>query len=87
MTDPADTRVSDLLRAAEIGLDAGLRFVYAGNIPGRVQSLENTYCPGCRELLVERIGYRVRRNTLVDGRCPRCSRPIPGVWSDGPEAA
>jgi pyruvate formate lyase activating enzyme len=87
MVDPADTRVSDLLRAAEIGLDAGLRFVYAGNIPGRVQSLENTYCPGCRELLVERIGYRVRRNTLVDGRCPRCSRPIPGVWSDGPEAA
>src|SRR3954463_1497181 len=53
MTDPDDTPASTLLRAAEIGKRAGLRFVYAGNLPGQVEGLENTYCPTCNELLVE----------------------------------
>ena len=82
MDDRAPTSVRALLRAAEIGASEGLHFVYAGNLPGVVRSWENTYCPGCRGLLVERIGFRVLRNVLsADGRCPDCRRAIPGVWS------
>ena len=69
------------MRAVEIGDQAGLRFVYAGNLPGHVKNRENTYCPGCRALLIERFGFRVERNRLVDGRCPDCARAIPGFWS------
>jgi pyruvate formate lyase activating enzyme len=76
------TSAADLLKAAEIGLAAGLRFVYAGNLPGRLKDLENTHCPGCRSLLVERRGYRILTN-LVNraGCCPSCSQPVPGIWS------
>jgi pyruvate formate lyase activating enzyme len=81
MTDPAPTSVKTLLRAAEIGAAEGLRFVYAGNIPGRVGDWENTYCPGCRALLVQRSGYRILGNRVADGQCPDCDRTIPGRWS------
>jgi pyruvate formate lyase activating enzyme len=81
MTDPDNTSVSTLLRAAEIGKTEGLHFVYAGNLPGRVHSWENTYCPGCGELLVERSGYRIRAMRIRNGACPKCSRPVPGVWN------
>ena len=70
-----------VLRAAEIGAREGLRFVYAGNLPGHVKSWENTYCPGCGELLVERRGYRILKNVIPDGVCPACRRAIPGVWT------
>ena len=81
MLDPDNTTADDLIRAAEIGAEAGLRYVYAGNLPGRTRSYENTYCPNCNELLVERMGYLVRANKLA-GRatCPRCATPIPGIW-------
>ncbi len=81
MLDPDNTTADDLIRAAEIGLEAGLHYVYAGNLPGRTRSYENTYCPGCGELLVERVGYRIHMNKLA-GRaaCPTCSTPIPGIW-------
>jgi pyruvate formate lyase activating enzyme len=70
------------MRAAEIGQAEGLHFVYAGNIPGRTGSLENTYCPTCKALLIERIGFQVRANRLVpDGACPECRHRIAGVWS------
>jgi len=82
MDDRPPTSVRSLLRAAEIGLEEGLRFVYAGNLPGAVRNLENTYCPGCGDLLVERTGFRVLRNAIgADGACPRCRRAIPGVWA------
>jgi pyruvate formate lyase activating enzyme len=82
MGDRAPTSVRALLRAAEIGAGAGLRFVYAGNLPGVVRSWENTYCPGCRGVLVERLGFRVLRNRLdADGRCPDCRQAVPGVWA------
>jgi pyruvate formate lyase activating enzyme len=82
MDDRPPTSVRALLRAAEIGLEEGLRFVYAGNLPGAVRNLENTYCPGCRALLVERTGFRVLRNAIgADGTCPGCRRAIPGVWA------
>jgi pyruvate formate lyase activating enzyme len=81
MADRGWTPVESLIRAAEIGRSEGLRFVYAGNAPGRTQSLENTVCPGCGTLLIERVGFRVLANRLEAGACPRCRVRIPGVWS------
>jgi pyruvate formate lyase activating enzyme len=82
MLDHDDTDVRTLLRAAEIGRSEGLRYVYAGNIPGAVGKWENTYCPRCDTLLVKRWGFRVLEDHLTgSGRCPTCSTPIPGVWS------
>ena len=75
MTDPRDTTADDLVRACEFGRAAGLEFVYAGNLPGRVGRWEHTWCPGCGELLIERFGYRIlRRRIGADGRCPACRR-------------
>jgi len=82
MDDRPATSVQSLLRAAETGAAEGLHFVYAGNLPGAVRSWENTYCPGCRALLVERLGYRVLRNRLeAGGRCPECRQAVAGVWA------
>jgi len=82
MTDPPATTAAALVRACEIGVAAGLRFVYAGNLPGRAGTWENTYCPGCRSLLVERVGFRVLADRASpNGACPDCSRPIPGFWN------
>ncbi|MCO6452981.1 MAG: AmmeMemoRadiSam system radical SAM enzyme [Caldilineales bacterium] len=82
MTDPAATSAWDLLRAAEIGKEAGLNFVYAGNLPRRVGDFENTYCPNCHALLIERAGYFIRGNAITPaGACPACETRIPGIWS------
>lgn len=80
MTDRAGTPGKTLLRASEIGKTAGLNFVYAGNLPGRVGGGENTYCPTCNQLLIERVGYRVLQNNLVGGECWKCKTTIPGFW-------
>ncbi len=81
MADHRDTSPTDLMRAADIGKAAGLRYVYAGNLPGRLKNLENTYCPDCGTLLVERRGYRILKCCLTNGgSCPSCSRAIPGRW-------
>lgn len=83
MTDRDATPVRTLLRACEIGREEGLHFVYAGNLPGRVGEWENTYCPGCGELLVERRGFHVIGNYLQPGGyCPTCQRRIPGFWDE-----
>ena len=82
MEGPAATPPATLVRAAGIGRQAGLHYVYAGNLPGQVGDLENTRCPNCRRLLVERRGHRVVRNELdASGICPACRTPIPGRWS------
>jgi pyruvate formate lyase activating enzyme len=81
MADRAWTPVTALMRATEIGRSEGLRFVYAGNVPGRTGSLESTFCPDCATLLIERVGFRVLANHLAVGACPRCGARIPGVWS------
>jgi pyruvate formate lyase activating enzyme len=84
MTDPANTTAKDLLRAVQIGRDAGLRFIYAGNMPGRVGDLEDTHCPSCHETLISRYGYLIRAYHLTsDGACPGCATKIPGRWSAG----
>jgi pyruvate formate lyase activating enzyme len=81
MTDPDNTPAATLIRAGEIGKSAGLHYVYAGNLPGLVGDWENTYCPSCNVLLIERYGFRVLRNILKDGACPHCRAAIPGVWN------
>jgi pyruvate formate lyase activating enzyme len=78
LLDRPRTTAAQLQRAREIGLEAGLRYVYTGNIPG--DRGENTYCPACGELLIQRTGYTIRRNVLQDGCCPNCTAPIDGVW-------
>jgi pyruvate formate lyase activating enzyme len=81
MTDPDNTDVKTLLRAAEIGQEAGLHYVYAGNLPGAVNHYENTYCPTCNALLIARQGYRILQNKLAGrGTCPQCNTRIPGIW-------
>lgn len=81
MTDPPPTEARALVRAAEIGVEEGLRYVYAGNLPGHVGPWENTRCPGCAKTLIERIGYLVRSYQLTpEGRCDACQTPIPGIW-------
>lgn len=81
MTGPDNTTSTTLIRAAEIGVEAGLNFVYAGNRPGEVGNLENTYCPRCQTLLIERYGYVILGYHLTDeGTCPKCHHPIPGLW-------
>jgi pyruvate formate lyase activating enzyme len=82
MTDPDDTSAVTLVRACEIGAKAGLEFIYAGNLPSRVGRWEHTWCPDCGDLLIERRGYVIKQQRVgPDGRCPSCSRRIPGVWS------
>ncbi len=82
MKDPENTPPETLLRAAAIGQEAGLRYVYAGNLPGRIDDLENTRCPDCRTLLIERYGYRVQRYRLSSsGSCPSCGKKVPGRWA------
>jgi len=84
MIEPENTSARTLVRAAEIGKGAGLRFVYAGNMPGRTQGLENTCCPHCHELLVERVGFHVLDYRLTAmGSCPGCGAAIPGRWGSG----
>ncbi len=81
MLGPDNTPPETLIRAVEIGRAAGLRFVYAGNLPGQTGGLENTRCPACSAVLVERRGFRVLRNAITPrGCCPACGRAIPGVW-------
>ena len=81
MTDPENTSAETLMRAAEIGKTAGLRYAYAGNLPGIVGDWENTRCPQCRQLLIERNGYLITSYHLTpQGCCPSCGTSIPGRW-------
>jgi pyruvate formate lyase activating enzyme len=82
MISPEDTRAEDLLRAAAIGREAGLRYVYAGNLPGQVGELENTNCRHCGETLIRRYGYHIEEYRLTaEGKCPACHATLPGRWS------
>jgi pyruvate formate lyase activating enzyme len=82
MSDPENTTPDMLMHAAAIAREAGLRYVYAGNLPGRVGDLENTRCHNCAALLIERYGYLIRAYRLTpDGACPDCGTALPGRWS------
>ena len=76
MTDVSPTPVETLNRAREIGLEAGLRYVYVGNVPGEA----NTVCHKCGQILIRRLGYRILENRVQpNGRCPNCGMPVAGV--------
>ena len=82
MNGTEDTPPATLLRAAKIGMRAGLRFVYAGNLPGRTEDWENTRCPSCSKQLIERFSFRVLQYNLTPtGKCPGCGYAIPGRWA------
>src|SRR5204863_72815 len=89
MTDPDNTTPEMLVRACEIGAEAGLKVVYAGNVPGRVGRWEHTWRPDCGDLLVERTGYVITRQRIgAAGRCPACRlRPRGAVRALSPGAA
>jgi pyruvate formate lyase activating enzyme len=81
MTGPDRTGVETLIRAAEIGQEAGLQYVYAGNLPGRVSHYENTCCQKCGKVLVKRTGFTVHTSLVNEsGACPECGTNIPGIW-------
>lgn len=77
MLDTPVTPVATLRRALEIGREAGLRYVYAGNVPG--EKGENTFCYKCDALLIDRYGYRIRDNRITGGKCPDCGTKIDGI--------
>lgn len=77
LTDQPRTPISTLRRAREIGLKAGLKYVYEGNVPG--EGGENTYCPVCGELLIERFGFSLTSVKIKDSRCPKCGTTIEGI--------
>ncbi|RJQ81457.1 MAG: AmmeMemoRadiSam system radical SAM enzyme [Desulfobacteraceae bacterium] len=79
LTDRPVTPVATLRRARQIGLKAGLLYVYTGNVPG--EDGENTICPGCGAVLIERYGFTVRRNRIREDQCPHCATPLHGVFS------
>lgn len=78
LLNPPPTPESSVLRGIDAGRRAGLSFVYAGNM--RHPEFENTRCPSCSRLLIQRDGYRVLSNSTVGGGCPGCGNPLPGVW-------
>ncbi len=86
MMDRGRTPAETLLRAYEIGRAAGLRFVYPGNLPGKVGDRESTHCPRCRAPLIRRRGFLVIENRMRGARCPDCGERIPGVWEPEPPA-
>ena len=78
MTDRPPTPHHTLVRAREIGLAEGLRYVYVGNIPG--DSGENTLCPHCGKLIIERSGFAVKQQQMTKGKCNHCQGTIAGIF-------
>ena len=77
MTDIPPTPVSTLENAYKIAKDSGIHYVYLGNLPGHKGN--NTFCPVCNKMVIERVNYTVIKNTLKDGKCT-CGYEIPGYW-------
>ena len=73
---PTSQKTLELAR--QIGMGEGLEYVYIGNLFSKEG--ENTYCPSCKSLLIERVGYSILKNRLKDGNCPDCGKEINGVW-------
>ena len=67
-----------LEEAYRIATEVGLKYVYIGNLPGNPH--ENTYCPNCKRLVIERLGYRVRPDGIKGGKCVYCGHVIDGIW-------
>ena len=78
LTHLPPTPVETVAKAREIALEEGVWYAYVGNVPGHPG--ENTYCRHCGEVLIQRRGFTVLDNNIVDGKCRFCGAPIPGVW-------
>jgi pyruvate formate lyase activating enzyme len=78
LTDRSSTPVKTLVTARDIGLNAGLKYVYTGNVPG--DTGENTFCTSCGQMVIERWGFQVRKIRMEKGRCLQCDATIDGVW-------
>jgi pyruvate formate lyase activating enzyme len=72
------TPLETITEARKTAMDVGLKYVYIGNIR---HEGENTYCPKCKKMLIEREGYFVKQNNIANGKCKFCSTSIAGVWS------
>ncbi|MBW1724179.1 MAG: radical SAM protein, partial [Deltaproteobacteria bacterium] len=64
--------------ARKIGITAGLKYVYTGNVPG--ERGEKTFCSQCGEILIDRWGFYVQKNRITNGMCPQCGAAVDGVW-------
>ncbi|MBI5741248.1 MAG: AmmeMemoRadiSam system radical SAM enzyme [Nitrospirae bacterium] len=82
LTDKPPTPIGTIERAYDIGRQKGLDHIYTGNIPAD-RAKENTLCPSCKAVLIERRGFQVLQNRLRDGRCPQCGNGLKGVWTSG----
>ncbi len=78
LTQLPATPVNTLIKAREIALKAGLKYVYIGNVPGT--QAENTFCPKCGKVVVERKGFSIITNNIISSRCKFCNSPVAGVW-------
>ncbi len=75
------TTEENLLRVYELGRSAGLKYIYPGNLPGRVGRLEDTRCHNCDATVIRRQGFHIQENLVkADGRCPHCGTLLPGIW-------
>ena len=82
MMSASDTPAATVVRAYEIGRNAGLHFVYTGNLPGAAGAREETFCPACDTQLIRRRGFHIVESRVGEGgTCPECDANIPGVWS------
>lgn len=77
-SDIPPTGINKIKEAVKIGKDAGLKYVYGGNIPG--SEYENTYCPKCNEILIGRLGFSISSNKIKEGSCPNCGQKIDGIF-------
>ncbi len=78
LTDIPPTPLESIQRARDLGYEAGLRYVYTGNLPG--DEGEKTFCHSCGALLIDRFGFTVTENRIRKNLCPECGSKIPGVW-------
>lgn len=72
------TAIETLIQAKQIAENAGIQYVYIGNIPALEN--ENTFCPNCKKLIIERSGYRIAKNLIKNNRCFFCGETISGIW-------
>lgn len=79
LTHLPSTPVNILNKAREIAQNAGLKYVYIGNVPG--SNAQNTVCPKCKKIAIERKGYRILQNNIINGKCSSCKEIIAGVWN------
>jgi pyruvate formate lyase activating enzyme len=76
-----NTTVADLMKVVEIGVNAGLKYIYPGNLPGMVGNWEDTKCHHCGTTVIKRRGFLVQANYVGErGNCPTCHKPLPGIW-------